>query len=164
MDFTSSYPYCMCAFRYPMTEFRPFHNCKVSDILDCKDSYAFIFKLILVNVKLKSDNIPMPALQYSKCVKDINACTDNGRILCANYIEIYMNEIDLQVIADQYEWTASACVEVEYSEKDYLPKWYTDYVFECFTAKTMLKGGDPVAYSLAKAKVNSLYGKTFLRP
>ena len=44
---------------------------------------------------------------------------------------------------------------VEYAEKDYLPRWFTDYVFECFTAKTMLKGGDPVAYALAKAKVNS---------
>ena len=156
MDFTSSYPYCMLAFTYPMTEFKPFHNCKVSDILDNNKKYAFIFKLILVNVKLRSDGIPMPALQYSKCVKDLNACIDNGRILCANYLEIYMNEVDLEVIASQYTWQNSACVEVEYSEKAYLPRWYTDYVFECFRDKTMLKGGDPVAYSLAKAKVNSL--------
>lgn len=156
MDFTSSYPYCMTAFKYPMTEFKPFKNCSVSDILDSIESYAFIFKLILVNVELKSDQIPMPSLQYSKCVKDINACTDNGRVLCANYIEIYLNEIDLAVINNQYKWKAAACVEVEYAEKAYLPRWYTDYVFECFTAKTMLKGGDAVAYSLAKAKVNSL--------
>ena len=164
LDFTSSYPYCMCAFRYPCTEFKPFHNCKVSDILDNKEKYAFIFKLILVNVKLKDDHIPMPALQYSKCIKDINSCTDNGRILCANYIEIYLNEIDLEVIASQYDWQNSAVIEVEYAEKDYLPRWFTDYVFECFTAKTMLKGGDPVAYALAKAKVNSLYGMMVQKP
>lgn len=164
MDFTSSYPYCMLAFKYPMTEFKAFHNCKVSDILDNKENYAFIFKLILINVKLKSDSVPMPALQYSKCIKDINACTDNGRVLCANYIEIYLNEVDLEVIADQYEWKSAACVEVYYSEKDYLPRWYTDYVFECFKDKTMLKGGDPVAYALAKAKVNSLYGMMVQKP
>lgn len=163
-DFTSSYPFCMCAFSYPMTEFRPFHNCTVSDILDSAEKYAFIFKLILINVKLKSDSLPMPALQYSKCVKDINACCDNGKVLCANYIEIYMNETDLQVIESQYTWKASACVEVEYSEKAYLPRWYTDYVFECFKDKTMLKGGDPVAYALAKAKVNSLYGMMVQKP
>ena len=156
LDFTSSYPYCMLAFKYPMTEFQPFRNCAVSEILDSAHKYAFIFKLILINVKLKSDKIPMPALQYSKCIKDINAVTDNGRILCANYVEIYLNEIDLQVIESQYEWSNSACIEVYYSEKNYLPRWYTDYVFECFEAKTMLKGGDPVNYSLAKAKVNSL--------
>lgn len=164
MDFTSSYPYCMLAFKYPMTEFKPFHNCKVSDILDNMEKYAFIFKLLLVNVKLKSDSISMPALQYSKCVKDINACVDNGRVLCANYIEIYLNEIDLAVINSQYEWKNSACIEVEYSEKDYLPRWYTDYVFECFTDKTMLKGGDQVAYMLAKGKVNSLYGMMVQKP
>ena len=106
----------------------------------------------------------MPALQYSKCVKDINACTDNGRVLCANYIEIYLNEVDLAVIHEQYEWQSSACIEVEYSEKAYLPRWYTDYVFECFINKTMLKGGDPVAYALAKAIVNSLYGMMVQKP
>ena len=165
LDFTSSYPYCMIAFnQFPCTEFRPFHNCSVSDILDSADKYAFIFKLILVNVKLRSDALPMPALQYSKCIKDINACLDNGRVLCANYIEIYLNEIDLKVITSQYEWKAAACVEVEYAEKDYLPRWFTDYVFECFRDKTMLKGGDPVAYALAKAKVNSLYGMMVQKP
>lgn len=163
-DFCSSYPYCMLAFTFPMTEFKPFRNCTVSDILDNKEKYAFIFKLILVNVKLKSDKLPMPALQYSKCVKDINACTDNGRVLCANYIEIYLNEVDLAVIHEQYEWQSSACIEVEYSEKAYLPRWYTDYVFECFINKTMLKGGDPVAYALAKAIVNSLYGMMVQKP
>lgn len=171
LDFTSSYPYCMLAFKYPCSEFKPFRNCSVKEILDSADDYAFIFKLILVNVKLKSDEISMPALQYSKCVKDVNACCDNGRILCANYVEIYLNEIDLSVIEQQYTWTGAACVEVEYSDKAYLPRWYTDYVFECFTAKTMLKKDkkhpelyDPVAYSLAKAKVNSLYGMFVQKP
>ena len=164
MDFTSSYPFCMLAFKYPMTQFRPFRNLSVKEILDNSAGYAYIFKLILINVKLRSDSIPMPALQYSKCVKDINACIDNGRILCANYIEIYMNEIDLAVIEKQYTWEKSACIEVEYAEKDYLPRWFTDYVFECFTNKTMLKGGDPVAYALAKSVVNSLYGMTVQKP
>ena len=171
LDFTSSYPYCMLAFKYPMTQFRPFKNCNVSDILDNSEKYAFIFKLILVNVRLIDDRIPMPALQYSKCVKDINACLDNGRVLCANYIEIYLNEIDLHVIRNQYTWTGDACIDVEYAEKDYLPRWFTDYVFECFYNKTMLKEDklhpenyDPVAYALAKSVVNSLYGMCVQKP
>lgn len=164
LDFTSSYPYCMLAFKYPMTEFLPFRNCSPEEILKSTENYAFIFKLILVNVQLRSDSLPMPALQYSKCVKDINAICDNGRILCANYVEIYLNEIDLAVIADQYIWKSAACTEVYHAEKHYLPRWYTDYVFECFKDKTMLKGGDPVAYALAKAKVNSLYGMMVQKP
>lgn len=171
LDFTSSYPFCMLAFKYPSTEFRDFHNCTIEEILENSEKYAFMFKLILVNVKLKTDQVDMPALQYSKCVKDLNAFIDNGRVLCANYIEIYLNEIDLSVIADQYEFTASACIDVMYAEKDYLPRWFTDYVYECFKNKTMLKLDkehpelyDAVAYSLAKSIVNSLYGMCVQKP
>lgn len=164
LDFTSSYPYVMLSERYPATEFKPFRNCSIDEILKSADKYAFMFKLILINPRLKDDSVPMPALQYSKCVKDINSCIDNGRILCANYIEIYLNEIDLAVIHEQYTYTGGACVEVEYSVKEYLPRWFTDYVYECFTAKTMLKGGNPVDYSIAKAKVNSLYGMCVQKP
>ena len=50
------------------------------------------------------------------------------------------------------------------AEKQYLPRWFTDYVFECFQKKQLLKGGDPVQYSIAKATVNSLYGMTVQKP
>lgn len=177
-DFTSSYPYCMLAFKFPMTEFklldRPDTNGVFSpdEILKMSDTYAFIFKLILVNVRLKNDDIPMPALQYSKCVRDMNCVLDNGRVLCADFVEIYINEIDLKVLKDQYDWQGEgACVEVYYSEKQYLPQWFTDYVFECFYNKTMLKEDkkhpelyDPVAYALAKSIVNSLYGMCVQKP
>lgn len=163
-DFTSSYPFCMLAFKYPATEFKPFRDCAIDDILSHSEKYAFIFKLILIKPHLKSDSIQMPVLQYSKCVKEINACQDNGRILCADYVEIYVNEVDLQLINSQYDYLSGACTEVEYSEKKYLPRWFTDYVFECFKDKTMLKGGDPVLYAIAKARVNCLYGMCVQKP
>lgn len=157
-DFASSYPFTMLAFKFPMEKFTPIDNCDMSFILDSMDDYAFAFKFIAVNIQLKDDGIPMPALQESKAVKLINPIVDNGRILAANYIEIYLSEYDLAVIAEQYNMEKHICVDVEMAAKDYLPRWFTDFIFECFTEKTMLKGGDPVAYSLAKATVNSLYG------
>ena len=165
-DFTSSYPYSLLAFKYPMTEFKKWEEgaLSVDQILEDSEKYAYMFKLILCNVTLKDDHIPMPALQYSKCIKTINALTDNGRILAANYVEIYINEIDLEVLNNQYKWTGAACTDIYFAQKDYLPRWFTDYVFECFTNKTMLKGGDPVAYNLAKAIVNSLYGCCVQKP
>ena len=157
-DFASSYPYIMCSQKFAMERYTETDDCNVEFILSQMDEYAFMFKFIAVNIRLKTDIQPMPALQFSKCVKTINAIQDNGRILCANYVEIYLTEWDLAVIAEQYQWTGHICKEVEYASKDYLPRWFTDYVYECFTAKTMLKGGDKVAYAIAKAKVNSLYG------
>ena len=158
-DFASSYPYIMCAFKFPMEKFTQMPNCDWKFIVDNKEDYAFAFKFIATNITLKSDAEPMPALQFSKCIKTINAITDNGRILAANYVELYLSEWDLAVLMDQYEIKGKhICCEVEMAAKDYLPRWFTDYVFEAFTDKTNLKGGDKVLYSIAKALVNSLYG------
>lgn len=160
-DFCSSYPYVMCAMKFPMEKFTPIENCSWQFIIDNKDDYAFAFKFIATNIELKSDREPMPALQFSKCEKTVNAILDNGRILAANYVEIYLSEMDLAVIMDQYTIKGKhICCEVEMAAKDYLPRWFTDYVFESFTNKTYLKGGDAVLYSIAKALVNSLYGMT----
>lgn len=163
-DFASSYPYVMLTEKFPMEKFAEFKNVPVEFILKNAEKYAYAFKLILVKPKLKTDHVAMPALQKSKAVKMVNPVDDNGRILCAAYVEIWMNEVDLEVISEQYDWQYAKCVNVRFSRKDHLPKWFTDYIYECFRDKTLLKGGDPVRYSIAKAKLNSLYGMCVQKP
>ena len=163
-DFASSYPFCILAEKYPVEAFHPFRKCRIDEVLQMADTYAVIFKLIMTKPRLKDPHYPMPALQYSKCTKIINPIMDNGRILAAGYVEIYLTEQDLFVIADQYEYEIAFCDEVEIARKGYLPDWIRDYVFECFQDKTFLKGGDPVAYALAKARVNSIYGLFVQKP
>lgn len=158
-DFASSYPFCMLAFKYPYGKFGATGDMTPEDILDKSDGYAFMFKLTLLNVQLKDYDEPMPALQYSKCVKLHGEYVDNGRILGANYVEIYLNEIDLEVIANQYKWDYALCTEVEFATKKYLPRYFTDYIYELFKDKTTLKGSeDVVLYAHKKATLNSCYG------
>lgn len=157
-DFASSYPYVLLSEKYPQEKFASTGHKTIDFIISKSDKYAFMFKLIGINLDLKDAFTPMPALQYSKCEKIINPIIDNGRILSADYVEIYLNEMDLQVISEQYKFDKSICVEVEFAAKDYLPRWLTDYIFSLFVDKTKLKGGDPVAYAMAKAKLNSVYG------
>lgn len=160
-DFASSYPFCMLAYKFPMQAFKPIlaESMSVNDILETADRYAYMFRFIARKIELKDYYAPMPALQFSKCLHSINAITDNGRVLQAEYVEIYLNEIDMEVIAEQYRAEFMICVDVERSYKQYLPRWFTDYTFSLFRDKTMLKGaGDPVAYAIAKATLNSLYG------
>ena len=164
LDFASSYPFVMLSEKYPMERFASLEETvEPSYILENAEDYAFIFTLILKDVKLKDDSIPMPALQMSKS-QTINAIEDNGRILASKLVIIKTNEIDLSVIMEQYEAKSAACTGVYFAEKDYLPRWFTDYVFECYTDKCKLKNGDPVLYSIAKAKVNSLYGMLCQKP
>lgn len=163
-DFASSYPFVLLSEMFPMEKFTCYRNCTIDEILKLSNKYAFMFKLVLVKPRLITDDIVMPALQFSKCTKVINPVLDNGRILTAAYAELYITEQDLSVLAEQYTYDEAYCIEVEYSRKDYLPRWFTDYIFELFTAKTYLKDGDQVAYNLAKAKLNSLYGMTVQHP
>lgn len=157
-DFSSSYPYTMLSEKFPMEKFAEFHDCSLDDILSMSDDYAFMFKLTLVHPRLKDAHNPMPVLQFSKCVEKINPINDNGRILEADYIEIYVDEVDASIIKEQYSWDKHICTEVIYASKDYLPRWFTDYVYKLYSDKCTLKDGDPVLYSIAKAKLNSLYG------
>ena len=162
-DFSSSYPFVMLSEKYPMERFAPLEeNVEPSFILRNADKYAYIFKLIMLKPELKNKEEPMPVLQMSKA-KSINSIEDNGRILQAEYVEIYTNEIDLKLICRQYKFKG-ICTEVYFSEKGYLPRWFTDYVFQCYKDKCELKGGDPVLYSIAKAKLNALYGMTVQKP
>lgn len=162
-DFSSSYPFVMLSEKYPADAFKPFEDCSLDDIIEMSDTYAFMFKLILIGdkdnpIRLKDLHNPMPALQYSKCTKIVNDICDNGRVLQADYVEIYLIEIDAKLIYEQYKYAKHICTEVCYSRKDYLPRWFTDYVYMLYCDKCKLKDGDPVLYSLAKAKLNSLYG------
>ena len=168
-DFASSYPFCLIAFRYPSSAFVELGKIvKPEYIIRNAEDYAFIFKVSFFNIRLKDKAFPMPALQASKCFSSVNMETDNGRVLQAGYCCLYICEQDLLVLADQYEWSEdSMCTEVEMATKNYLPRWFTDYVYELYAAKCRMKPlskEDPVGYALAKARVNSVYGLTVQKP
>lgn len=164
-DFTSSYPFSSLAYMFPQTEFIKISDKSIYEILKFSKRYAFMFKLILIKPELKDHRkTVMPMLQLSKCEKVINPVIDNGRIICADYVEIYLNEIDLTVYNWQYKQEKHICTEVEAAVKDYLPRWLTDYIFSLFKDKSLLKGKDPIRYGIAKSMLNSCYGMTIQNP
>lgn len=163
-DFSSSYPFCLLVYKYPMEKFTSTEDCAPSEILKYKDKYAFYFQFIVKGIDLIDPAFPMPALQYSKCEKTINEVQDNGRIISADLAIIWLTETDLEVIDRYYKWESALCKNVMFAEKAYLPRWFTDYVYECYAAKCTGKGGDPVLYSIKKSVVNSLYGMTVQKP
>jgi len=164
-DFASSYPFCLLSEKFPAGPFKLYDEFETEvdpkDIIAESDNFAFYFKLQLLNFKLKDPLEPMPSLQYYKLEDSINIGPgelDNGRVLSGAYAEIYLTEVDLQIILQQYEAEEMVCTEVYCCSKDYLPRWLTDYIFHLFEEKCRLKNGDPVLYALAKARLNACYG------
>lgn len=163
-DFTSSYPFHLIAFKYPMEKFCEVGDMTPEEIIADSEEYAFYFEFIATGIRLKSYLSPMPPLQFSKCIKTVNAAIDNGRIIDADLVCIWLSEQDLHVISQYYTWSSVECINVHTAQKEYLPKWFRDYVFKCFANKCTLKGGDPVAYSISKSIANCLYGMTVQHP
>ena len=165
-DFTSSYPYCMCAFGYPCSKWGPIEDKPIDFIIDNNKQYAFVFKLTLISPVIKDYGDPMPYISVSKCEDVLNPYLDNGKLLGADYLSIYITDVDAEIIKMKYNAASWICTDIEFTRKAPLPRWFTDYVYECFEAKCTLKykvSFDAVAYSLAKAKLNSLYGMLCMR-
>lgn len=166
-DFASSYPFQLCAGLVPVEGFTSIdRNVDIDYVLrNAEHNYAMIFKLIMIKPRLIDDWIPMPMLQFSKCTSCINPVLDNGRILCAEYVEIYLTEVDLSILAEQYTFESHIITDLRFATKGYAPRWMTDYVFELFCAKTELKGTDnKVEYNIRKAALNSIYGCSVQKP
>lgn len=164
-DFASSYPFAMMC-KLPCEKFAPW--CRevdtVENILKYSDVNAFMLTLSLTKVRLKDKYNPMPYLQYSKCTDTINAKCDNGRIISADVALINITSIDLSIIDEYYEWDYAECFDIIFAALDYLPRWFTDYIWKLYKEKTELKESDPVNYALSKAKLNSLFGMCAQHP
>lgn len=165
-DFASSYPFCAIAYKYPSECFwRLDRDVGVDYILNNSEEYAFLCKLEIWGLDLRDLRFPMPSLAFSKCTETHNAIKDNGKILRADKVVTQMTEIDLQVYTQIYKQDKIIITDVLCSRKDYLPRWYTDYIYEQFRQKTVLKGVDQVLYNIAKAKLNSCaYGMAAQKP
>ena len=164
-DFKSSYPFVMLVCKFPMGQFDSFRDCDPQELLRiCGDKYAAIFTLTLFDVELKEWSIPMPALQGSKASNIINPIIDNGRIMQAEVVQINLNEVDLDIIVNQYKWSYAKCTNVKVCLKDYLPRWYRDLVFDLFKQKESIdKKKDPINYQIIKGMLNSLYGNLVMK-
>lgn len=159
-DFASSYPFIILTHKFPITKFVNIEkNVDIDYILRNKEDHAFMFRWVLVDVKLKDENFGMPILQFSKC-KTKNDVTDNGRIIAAQVVAFYTNEVDAALIDKYYDYNKElSCVtEVKTAKKGYLPKWYRDIVYQLFIDKTKLKHVDDILYTIQKYKLNACYG------
>lgn len=165
-DESSAYPFVSITEKFPSEKFWKL-NRKVDEkyILQNKEEYAFVFKCKIKDVELIDKYNPMPFLSRAKAQVCLKPIMDNGRVRYTSYCEIYFNEIDLELFLYQYNYSSIEFEDVYVSLKDYLPRWLTDYIFDRYKAKTMLKGVDGVLYQIEKGKLNACaFGMLAQRP
>ena len=153
-DYTSSYPFEMCTSKMPCTTWAYWKK-EIPDESLFED-HAFKMHLVFKKIESKLQNTYI-SYSHSDCV---NAICDNGRVIRADYCDMWITELDYSVIKQAYTWESVEVLEVWEAEKDYLPLPFVEYVLELFHNKTAFKGveGKEEEYKLAKAFLNSLYG------
>ena len=172
-DFASSYPFVMCTEKFPASAWvRAAYT--LDGIQRDAGDYGFIFDLVLIDCRIKQGR-PMPPIAQSKCTRYANTAKfDNGKLLSADLVQIPVNEIDLQIYLDNYDYSGIiygletekgfARGEVYTCRKDYLPQWFTDTIQKYFYDKTCKKDSDAQQYQYAKSLLNSQYGMCAQRP
>ena len=155
-DFSSSYPYCMVAYKYPMTKFREVNLTRIEDM---REGFAYLVKITFKNMHSKYCN---NFISKSKCVNVLEPIEDNGRILTAEELTIVLTDVDLRVITKAYSYDEYIIEECYYSVYKYLPKEFINFILDKYEKKTKYKNDKEheLEYSKEKSLFNSLYGMT----
>lgn len=155
-DFTSSYPYCLCCFKFPMTKFR---YRKIEKAEDMSPHLAYLIVVNFKNIRSKYFN---NFISKSKCKSLTSPVADNGRIISAEELEIVLTDVDFKLILQAYEYESYEIKESYYSVYKYLPKKLINFILDKYVSKTRYKN-DPdheIEYAIEKARFNSIYGMT----
>lgn len=167
-DIASSYPAAMLLDRYPVTAFTRIdpstwlrHN-RMPD-------YAALVHVRFENIKYVGD-AGMPYIPISRCSHLSSwRINDNGRVLeCMEnpqtgepgIVDIWLTDIDLYIIEQEYTWSRRSVGEVYISRYGELPEEHKKQLMHYFRLKTELKGVAESEYEYGKAKnrLNAGYG------
>lgn len=159
-DFASCYPAVMVKCKFPRC-FRKIKvlNREMFDNLISKK--ACFFKCSFERVKAKRHH---HTLSLSKCDTIVQRTKklDNGRVVEGELITTYFTDIDFKDFCEYYEYYNMRIIDFYYSDYQYLPTPFVEYILELFKNKTELKGlKDDLSQALylkSKQSINGLYG------
>ena len=177
-DVQSSYPFCLCAFKFPINKFTPYGDVETLEELDgLLKKYACLFRIVLQNPAVR-DTVTMPYIPISKCYQhggDLKL--DNGRVLTCEWLQMTLTDIDWEIIKKQYTWDSFAITDMCIAKYDYLPECLLDVVREVYSGKCELKykkelakkngtdaGDIPYLYNKIKNRLNGIFGMMYTDP
>ena len=153
-DEASSYPAQMCGRKFPIGPFQP-SRAKAPE--DLKPAFAYILHVKLTNVTSRLSN---HYISFSQCLKRRGTYCDNGRIIMASMLDLWITDIDLKIIMKAYLIGKVEILEALCAPYGYLPTPYVRFILDLYQAKTELKGIEEFmrAYDESKVKINTAFG------
>jgi hypothetical protein len=163
-DRASSYPDVLVNMPYPV---KPFYiDLKVKRLSDLWDRTPYVLFVQFEEIELQDPFEGCPYIPVHKCQTLSGEINDNGRVIKAKRLSIYITDIDYMIIKDMYQWKSDKVISCYRSEYGRLPQPMIDVTMEYYQKKTELKGvdGQEVYYTKSKNKLNSIYGMCATNP
>lgn len=159
-DISSSYPAVM------LTELFPRELVETDPALfdsKYKHGKACLIHIYMENVRLQDERFGCPYIPKAKCEHLVGATFDNGRVLSADHLDMFITEIDFEILAHEYDFEYQI-LELWTGTKSPLPELFRNLLLNTYIEKTQLKGVDDYMYSKKKNLFNSYYGMTVQNP
>ena len=166
-DRSSSYPDVMLNCEFPMSKFTRQGKVYMDDLNRWKKFHkAFIGRFHFKNIRQKDVYYGSPYLTKDKGYNFTDGVWDNGRLLESPEYSCTLNDIDFDIVTNEYEWDSVELTDFYTASYRKLPEELRTLIKELFTDKTSLKGvdGKEKEYALAKELINSLYGMSAQNP
>lgn len=151
-DRSSSYPAEICTKKFPMSPFR-----RVTFTGINSDQYAYLLHIRLSDIHARG---VWAYIARHKVSVARNVTNDNGKIAAADLVEMWVTEIDYEIIVENYNIGNIEVLDCYRSVKKYLPKKLIEYVLQQYSGKTTLKGVEDsyTLYMRMKQMLNSVFG------
>ena len=157
-DFASSYPAVMvkCKFPYKFVKTEIFNTETLETLLEKK---ACVFKCSFEEIEAIRHH---HTLSFSHCETIKDYVLDNGRVVKGKFITTWFTDIDYKDFIKTYKIKGRRIIKFYYSNYNYLPTPFVEFILELFKNKTTLKGlsGElnKALYQQSKEFINGLYG------
>lgn len=171
-DFTSSYPYIMVSEKFPMSTGK---KIDVDELTEEKfNEYVYpslnknkcccIMNVTFINL-IQTETHENP-LSVSKCKMIKNEVVNNGRVVCCDFCNTSITNIDFIIFKQFYRWDKMIIREFYVYYLQYLPTKLVNAILDLYEQKTTLKGvkGKEVEYLRSKEMINSVYGMSVTNP
>lgn len=157
-DISSSYPFQFMVRKFPVGKWFRITASMMEEYLN-EGKYALLIHCVFEDIKYIG-SCGNPYISIAKCVRKKSVTNDNGRVLQADFVEMYITDIDLKIIRHDYKYKGMYIESVYASLYGDMPKEFKDTLMGYYRSKTLLKGDPEHEYEYGKSKnrLNSAYG------
>lgn len=163
LDLTSSYPAQMNHGYYPMGKFYRINNIDSEKFTKLIKNECCMMVITFFDITSTTNH---SIESSSKCIELVNPILDNGRVVSADKMTVFINEIDYSLYCMFYTWDRMDIQVFYHTIRGRLPMYILDVLNDAYYNKAILKQSgkkNTTEYAIAKSNVNSAYGMTVTR-